>query len=373
MAMILRAAGALVFGAAMAAGAFASPAMEAAVRDSAWADQTVAAVDLEAPEFERHDPGQVVVDDAVAAASCDGSCSNAVDCGDSLCDCGSVCGSSPVWFASAGAVILHRDRPAPGTVVAGNPSGVPFSSASDFGFGWDIGPDVALARRFASGLIVEGRYFRVDSVAANSFFTPGNFIGAGFTGPGGTFFAGRYLTKLDSSEINLRSPVGDRLSLLGGFRWVELKDEMVYKLNGNVATGDYEYNNRLYGGQVGASLNLAPRPSSPVLFNVEGKAGLYGNVADGGIFEFQGNNFIGSFVGRETHAAFVGQIDITTGYRLTKHLAVYGGYSLLWLDGLALAGDAASRSLLNPSLLRSVDTHGNVFYNGALTGIDVTW
>ena len=66
---------------------------------------------------------------------------------------------------------------------------------------------------------------------------------------------------LDSTEINLRRPVNDRLSLLGGFRWVELKDEMFYKLNGNVATGDYEYNNRLYGGQLGASLTLT-RPTA---------------------------------------------------------------------------------------------------------------
>jgi hypothetical protein len=160
---------------------------------------------------------------------------------------------------------------------------------------------------------------------------------------------------------------------LGGFRWVELKDEMFYKLNGNVATGDYEYNNRMYGGQIGARLDLAPAQMSRVIFTVEGKAGLYGNVVDGGIFEYQGNNFIGSFVGHETHAAGVFQIDIVSGYRLTNHMNAYAGYSLLWLDGVAIAGDAASRSLLNPSLLRTVNTHGDLFYNGATTGVEFVW
>ncbi len=363
MATILRWAGALVLGAALASGALASTTMESAVRDTAWTDAELSS--------ELRNPARMVCDSDVAAASCDEACDECTCCGDSVC-CGSACCEAPLWFVSGGAVILHRDRADPGTVVAANPAGTPFSSADDFGFGWDVGPDMTIGRRLASGRSIEGRFFRVDSIATNTFTTPGNFIGAGFTGPINTLFQGRYITKLDSTEINLRTPVNERLSLLGGFRWVELKDEMFYKLNGNVATGDYEYNNRLYGGQIGANLDLAPQ-ASRVLFNIEGKAGLYGNVVDGGIFEFQGDNFIGSFVGHETHAAGVFQIDFTSGYRLTPHMVLYGGYSLFWLDGVAIAGDAASRSLLNPSLLQLVNTHGELFYNGALTGIDIVW
>jgi hypothetical protein len=305
-----------------------------------------------------------------ASNCCDDLYGSCVGCGDA-CDCGSACDDANAWYASAGVILLKRDRPAPGTVVAANPGGTPFSSASDFSFDWEPGVDVALARRFAGGTIVEGRYFGVDSTDTNAFVTPGGFIGAGFTGPAGTSFNGKYLSKLNSSEINLRRALNDRLSVLGGFRWIELKDEMFYKLNGNVATGDYEYNNRLYGGQVGASLNLA-RPARRFMANIEGKAGAYANVADGGIFEYQGNNFIGSFTDRGTTMAFAGELDLTVGYRLTPHIVLTGGYQFLWLGDVALAGEAASRSLLNPSLLRSL-RYQDLFYQGAMSSIAFVW
>ncbi|MBL9165621.1 MAG: BBP7 family outer membrane beta-barrel protein [Planctomycetaceae bacterium] len=73
-----------------------------------------------------------------------------------------------------------------------------------------------------------------------------------------------------------------------------------------------------------------------------------------------------------TKAAFVGEIDLTLGYRLTQHIIVRGGYQLLWIDNVALAGDAASRGLLNPSVLRGVEFN-SLFYQGATTGIDFVW
>jgi hypothetical protein len=176
---------------------------------------------------------------------------------------------------------------------------------------------------------------------------------------------------LDSTEINLRHAVNSRLSILGGFRWIELKDEMFYKLNGNVATGDYEYNNRLYGGQLGASFNAAPT-GRRIIANIEGKAGAYGNVADGGIFEYSGNNFIGSFNDSSTTLAFAGELGFNLGYRLGEHVILRSGYQLLWLGDVCLAGDAGARSLLNPSLLRS-NEYSDLFYQGVTGGVDVVW
>lgn len=374
MSTLLRSAAALFLGVGMISAAQARPSLDAALDAPAWdATANVSADDVELANPLSNDAIQwASASEYAEAGSCtsDLCCDAAVDCNDGV-DCGDLCGCGPKWYASVGAVFLKRDRPNAGTVVAANPAGTPFSRASDFSFNWDAGVDVGLARRFASGTILEARYFGVDSVDTNQFVTPGNFIGAGFTGPAGTNFNGKYLTMLDSTEINLRRPVNDRLSVLGGFRWVELKDEMFYKLNGNVATGDYEFNNRLYGAQLGASYSLA-RPTSRLIFNAETKVGVYGNVADGGIFEYQGNNLIGSFVDSHTTTAFVGEIDLTLGYRLTKHIVVRGGYQLMWLDNVALAGNAASRSLLNPSLLRDID-YNSLFYQGATTGIDFTW
>ena len=159
---------------------------------------------------------------------------------------------------------------------------------------------------------------------------------------------------------------------LYGFRWIELHDEVYYKLNGNVATGDYEYNNRLYGGQVGADVALS-QSSSPLQFNIVGKGGLYGNVVDGGIYEFQGNNFIGSFVGDDVTSAFVGELNFNGTYYLSRSVSLTGGYSLLWLNNVALGSEASSRSLLNPSLLRTVNDHNTLFYNGATAAINFVY
>ncbi len=379
MTTILRAAAVAFLAGLMASNSLAST-MEDAVRDSSWADVTLVnpaeRSTLEAVDaIELENPIQLATACEAACGASDAccgddACDDGLGCGDG-CDCGAACAAGPKWVVSAGIILLKRDRPVPGTVVAANPAGTRFSSASDFSFDWEAGPDLGIARRFSGGTILEARYFGVDSIDTNTFVTPGNFIGAGFTGPGGTSFTGRYLSMLDSTEINLRRPVGDRLSLLGGFRWVELKDEMFYKLNGNVATGDYEYNNRLYGLQLGASFTPI-RPGGRWITNLEAKGGVYGNVADGGIFEYQGNNFIGSFVDSDTTTSFVGELDFTLGYRLNKHVVLRSGYQLLWLDRVALAGDAASRSLLNPSLLRDID-YNDLFYQGATTGIDFTW
>jgi hypothetical protein len=151
-----------------------------------------------------------------------------------------------------------------------------------------------------------------------------------------------------------------------------INDDLAYRLNGNVATGRYEFDNRLYGGQIGADWALTDL-SNPLQINFVGKTGLYGNVSDGGIFEFQGNNFIGSFAGSETGVAFAVDIGLSTAYMITDQIAIRGGYQLLWLGGMALAGDAASRSLLNPSLLRVVDDNDHLLFQGATVALDFVW
>ncbi len=82
------------------------------------------------------------------------------------------------------------------------------------------------------------RYFNSYGSASTQFVTPGGFIGAGFTGPGGTRFIGSDLTKLDSTEINWRHQRWNRLALLAGFRWIELRDGVSYNI-GNVAASQY--------------------------------------------------------------------------------------------------------------------------------------
>ena len=314
-----------------------------------------------------HDgPANVVSDQQLVGGQAGPECGKGSGCDIDMCCC------PPDWYVSAGVVILTRSTPAPGTIVAANPGGTEFSGGDDFDFGWDVGVDVSFAHRLSSCDILEVRYLGIDSDAALQFVTPGSFIGAGFTGPAGTTFVGDYLTQLDSTEINWRREWSDRLTVLAGFRWVELKDDLFYTLNTTVAAARYEYNNHLYGGQIGGDWALTC-PCNPLQLHVVGKAGYFGNFADGGIDEFQGTNFIGGFRTSDTVSSFVGELGFSAAYQLTSCLAVRAGYELLWIDNVALASDNASFSLLNPSLLRTGFQTGDLFYHGATAGIEVMW
>jgi hypothetical protein len=306
-----------------------------------------------------------------SCGGCDGGSCNC--CGD---ECSPyACCCQPLWYVSAGAVFLHRDRPDPGIIVGNNPfTGVAFSRGSDFNFDWASGPDISIDRRIGDDNSLDVRFFDSDASASDLHFrTPGGFIGAGFTGPANTLFDGQAFTKLYSTEINWRHQLWDRLSWLVGFRTVELEDNVMYEINHTVAAGEYNYNNNLYGGQIGLDWALTG-PSNPWQFNAIGKAGVYGNADNGGATFFQPvGTAVRTVNGVGSSTAFLGELDFTLAYALTRHIAIRGGYELLWLSDLALATDAASRSLLNPALLRTVESNGNLFYQGATVGLDFTW
>lgn len=306
-----------------------------------------------------------------ACNQCEGCTANqSCDC----CQCCDCCDKSG-WFGYAGAIFLTRNDSNAGAFVAANPAGTPFLTGPQAfnDFSSESGYDLMLGRRFSNGDAIEVRYFGVDDIFdSNNFVAPGNFIGVGFTGPGGTSFFSRNWTQIKSVEANYKYFVGDRLSLIGGFRYLELNDTMRSTLNANVATGLYEFENHLYGGQLGADLLLTD-PSNALELRVVGKAGLYYNEYNGGIREFQGNNFIGSFLGSDEGSAFVGDLLFSVSYWFNDHIALRTGYQLLWVGDVALGADEASRSLLNPSLLRNPKHDGDLFMQGAQVGIEFLW
>jgi hypothetical protein len=69
--------------------------------------------------------------------------------------------------------------------------------------------------------------------------------------------------------------------------------------------------------------------------------------------------------------AFVGEIGITGAYQMTPHIALRGGYQLLWIQGVAIATEqVGATTLLTRS---SIDTGGGEFFHRALAGLEFTW
>lgn len=306
-------------------------------------------------------------------AACDAPCQGGCDWQE--CDCcdGCSCDMSG-WYGHVGAIFLTRDKSRAGSIIASNDAaGTPFLTGQNFDFDDRAGVDATIARRLFNGDAIEARYFSVDDVFAdNTIVTPGNFIGVGFTGPAGTTARSSYWTQLKSFELDYKYSVSDRLSILGGFRYLQLNDTLRTVLNANVATGLYEYENELYGGQLGADLLLTD-PCNALELRVVGKAGYYHNNYEGGIQEFAGNNPIGSFLGTGECTPFVGDLVFSGSYWLSEHIALRAGYQFLWVGDVALAGEEASRSLLNPSLLRTPEHDGDLFMHGALVGMEFQW
>jgi hypothetical protein len=314
---------------------------------------------------------------APAASTISGNCD--LGCGDSCCDCGDMCGCGPKWTVRAGAAILQRSNPSGRAVIRDRALGTPIVARADiFDFDqWEGGPDVTIARWLNNGTGIEARYFGSNQWDDDrTFGLPAQWQVETADAPiqvnGVGTISACYLSRLNSTEINWRGGLNQNLALLAGFRWVEIHENLGVSADvggTNVATANWNTDNHLYGGQLGAilqMLRMGRRFSADAWF----KGGIYGNDADNQFnFTSLGPNLNGHTSQGQT--AFVGDIQFSGSYWFTDHIALRSGYQLLWVDGVALASDQvnASSSLTG----HGIKTNGDVFYHGALIGLDFTW
>jgi len=310
--------------------------------------------------------------DSVDAAIVDArdSTASASDCG-SLSDC---CVCCPIWTIYAGAAFLERSSPAALPLVVPTAGPGQIAGGGDFNFGATAGPDVGIARRLASGNSIEMRYFgALNWTDIQPYGAVGNVRIGSFSNFGATDLFARYASRLNSTEVNWLGPISDRITVVGGFRAIALHDVLNYHITFPAFTADYNWNvdNHLYGGQIGTYLALW-NLDGPFTVNAGLKAGAYSNLADNDFFLRPSTG--GLFTGGRSiqRPAFVGDVNVTAAYQLTNHIALRGGYQLLWLEHVALASDQLAASTA-ASTQAVINYHGHAFYHGALAGLVVTW
>lgn len=275
----------------------------------------------------------------------------------------------PSQYFSVSALALSRDLSNTGAIIAANPAGTPFLTGDDFDFGLSAGIDASFGFTVFGDEVIEARLMYSEMEAGNTIVTPGNFIGVGFTGPGGTTAASEYDTTFVSGEVNWKHRYNDRVTVLAGLRGFDIDDTLRTVLNANVATGLYEAENSLLGVQIGAQMALVDGPG-PLKLDLSGKVGVYDNDSNAGIREFAGNNFIAEFQsGRVNETSYAAELGLTVSYQLTDRTDLTAGYHLLWVDKVAMAGTAASGSLMNPSLLRTNVFRDELLMHGVSIGI----
>ena len=319
---------------------------------------------------------------------------------DGCCDLGG-CRSygSPRWTAAADVIIFDRIGNANQTLVERQPRSKPYTDAgvealnsSDFRQGFAAGPRLDLIRHGDRGYDFELSYFQIDGWSSDRSVGPDDppdwliMRSPGFiqtNQQSDQAMVWDYATKLYNAECNVRWNPYRRLTVLAGFRWMRLGENLVGTLDPTTFPWEesrwHFWNttttNDLYGFQIGADGKLWERGR----FSIGGlvKAGIFDNNAEqtteiSVIFKRQ------RWASASTdHAAFVGETGLQCKYQLTERFLLKAGYEAIWLQGVALAPGQIQETSTDMSKITvqalGVNCDAGVFYHGATAGLEYSF
>jgi hypothetical protein len=288
----------------------------------------------------------------------------------------------------------------PGTsVLLGNQDiSLPGRGGGRFTLGFTLDPEQISA--------FEASYFFVGtSSTSQSVFADGSsgsallaipFFNPTVPGEDATFlarpgaFAGSALLSVDSffqgAEanlfLNLQNSSGLRFDLLGGFRYLNLQENLTFQTNSPAVTGPadvfqtfdhFQTTNNFYGGQFGARVSF----ENPRLFlNATGKVAFGGTQQD---VHVNGVTFTNDFTGfgpvvgypggyfsqptniggrSSTAFAVVPEANLNLGIRLSPWASFVVGYTFLYVSSVARPGDQIDR-VINPSQAPAINGSGS--------------
>lgn len=307
----------------------------------------------------------------------------------------------PIWSVQAGAAILTRGTLSGSQVIQGLLDGgirENTLNASQFRFNHAAGPDIAAVRRLKKGRYFDSlnfRFFDVQSVSANQslqFVRRPAYIGYRFpTMDPNEFFNtnsfqpqnSTYATSLYSFEANASKQIGTAgIQWLTGFRWIQLNDSLAVNATSvSPSSADRDTwgtNNSLYGWQVGALIPVIDA-SQRLSLTCTPKIGIYGNQCGStwnSVYEGQNRPGLSNF---RNQVAFAGDLSVMAKYRITKSWSLLGGYQILWLNGVGVAGDQPEVTgyfdprPLTPQTVNGLNSSGSAFFHGALVGVNCQW
>lgn len=334
-------------------------------------------------------PFEPEADQSPAAGRCDLGC------------CPSCC--CPRWTASVGFIILDRIGGTNQTLVSRVPGdvdvkdlhkypGTEVLNGDDFQQGFAAGPSVGLIRHGDDGYDLELSYFQISGWNSSrtvdpadpdewrwlTMRCPGGFLQANqMPGQGMTW---DYATQLYNAEFNVRWNPCCRVTMLAGFRWVNLGEKLVGALEPPTVGREPPFwdtttVNNLYGFQVGADWKIWERGR----LSLDGlaKAGIYDDDAE----ETTGVSVIAKQVRQDStstnHAAFVGETGLQCKYQVSERLLLKAGYEAIWLEGVALAPGQVQETCCTvlPMSVQAlgVNCNSGVFYHGATAGLEYSY
>jgi hypothetical protein len=212
-----------------------------------------------------------------------------------------------------------------------------------------------------------------------------------------------YSTELYNAELNLRHNLSRRITVLAGFRWLQLNEN----LQGTIPPPDrilpiwkFDPHNNLF--EVARIENLRGIPTAgafPPFWNTSTTNNLYGlqlgaegKLFDRGRLSIVGLIKVGGYwnhasestgvslekvvypTGAKTdRAAFAGEAGLQCKYQFAVGLALKLGYQALWLYGVALApGQIQKTYEIGPAAVtaRGVNCNSGVLLHGVTAGLE---
>ena len=324
-------------------------------------------------------------------------------------------------FLSRGYRLGPHRRRVNRTLVERVPGSVPFYATSiapgieafnsnQFQQGFSAGPKVGLIYHGDSGYGAELSYFNIFDQSATKAIGPDSPPDWLVMKAPGAFWqtqdfpyqamAWKATTSLYSAEANGRLDLSSRVTLLAGFRWLQLNDNLLgtltpadltaptwknnprtnlFQITPGGPAGNYppfwntSTTNNLYGIQVGVDAKLLEL----------GHLSLVGLMKIG-IFDNNARQSTGVSLAKmvypskatTNHAAFVGEVGLQLKYAVTRELTLKAGYEALWLDGVALAPGQIQETFT--SIPASVSALGvrsgsSVLFHGATAGLEYSF
>ncbi len=326
--------------------------------------------------------------DAATCDAADGACT-AGKCDDGSCDsCEDVVTSSCVpctnqWTVWTEVMFLRRSDASSFPLITDQNTGDTLLNANQLDFQHRAVPRIFLIRDYCDCWGWEIGYFGLQSW--DSTGEGGGELSPVLNGPGipigstapGTIYQAHYGSDLHNAEFNVRRRTSPCVTWIAGFRFLELQESLRAGSIAPTTTDLYsvDTNNQLYGFQVGANaqvLNCGGR------FHVDGlfRTGVFSNNAEQTTHSPLGNvipESVPSLTAGATQTAFLGELGLRGVYQLTNSIGIYGGYSAIWVDGLALAPAQVSATNLFGTPSASINTTDAVFFHGATVGLQASY
>jgi hypothetical protein len=287
----------------------------------------------------------------------------------------------PQWIARADALFLTRSAAGAQQLLFEPRTATELLDATNLGFSNNAGPRLSLCREDSSGSGLELTYFGIDGWTSQAAFPTSSLpFGVGYLSIDNTIRVPvnsaqfLYRSGLYSAELNDRYAWNDWLTAIAGFRWIDFEDR--YDVSGieNAYSGPFSHSihshDHLYGAQVGLDFHPLDR-ARPFQIHVLTKTGIYGNAAAQSN-DYADTVFSFSESASESHLSFLSEVGLMGSYQFTPHIALRGGYQVMWLTGVALAPDQIPATDFGAAQA-TVNTSGTLFCHGAFGGLEVTW